>query len=200
MAGIPWSPHGRVGALDTQDWASWDITRAECCSHRGRAARREGCHRAGARALSGMLSFSPAHGGGTWHACLRGPAGPWLVESARLDGDRIAHEETPRRCCTQSKPGLWCQSQPPESYNDCHIAQSRNSLGRKTPAVFKNQPEILMCSSARTPSCLWCGCCSWAPASWSRSRVQPVRNHCDTALQCPSSVHLSIHPAIHRQR
>lgn len=79
VAGIPWSPHGRVGALDTQDWASWDITRAECCSHRGRAARREGCHRAGARALSGVLSFSPAHGGGTWHACLAVLLAPGLL-------------------------------------------------------------------------------------------------------------------------
>lgn len=43
MAGVPWSLHGQVDALDTQGWASRDITPAECCSFRGRAAWREGC-------------------------------------------------------------------------------------------------------------------------------------------------------------
>lgn len=53
-----------------------------CSGHPGQSAARAGggqpggraAHRAGARALTVLLSFSPAHGGGTGHAGLHQPA------------------------------------------------------------------------------------------------------------------------------
>lgn len=59
-----WTP--RAGPLGTQPGQS--AARAGGGQPGGRAA-----HRAGARALAVLLSFSPAHGGGTGHAGLHQP-------------------------------------------------------------------------------------------------------------------------------
>lgn len=77
--------------LDTQGWSLSGHSPGKVLLVQGRTAE-GGLHRAGAPALAVLLSFSPAHGGGgTGHAGLRQPvpgaAGPWLVESARLDGE-----------------------------------------------------------------------------------------------------------------
>lgn len=80
--GVPWSPRGRVDALDTQgkvllvqgaDSPEGGL-RTGLAHERSRSCCPSARLTAGARGTPASTS-------------LHGPAGPWLVESARLDGE-----------------------------------------------------------------------------------------------------------------
>lgn len=80
--GVPWSPRGRVDALDTQGKV---LLVQGADSPEG--GLRTGLAHERSRSCCPLARLTAGARGTPASASLHGPAGPWLVESARLDGE-----------------------------------------------------------------------------------------------------------------